>query len=133
MWSDLMLCTASGIFRTLEYSELCLIRYLQAYSIIFSSFKGYLRILKHYYDIQPSSAPCVTLIHSQPCHAPSPGIFAWTWNIFKTLWNFDQVYSELYHIKVYSGVIQAYSEPSVTLAFAETWHISNPGIFRTQS
>ena len=31
----------------------------------------------------------------------------------------------------YSGIIQpyAYSEPCVTLAWAETWYIRNPGIF----
>ena len=32
---------------------------------------------------------------------------------------------------VYSGTIQPYSEPSVTLTYTEIWHIWNPGIFRT--
>ena len=34
---------------------------------------------------------------------------------------------------VYSGVIQPYSEPCVTLSYAETWHVWNPVIFRTLS
>ena len=35
------------------------------------------------------------------------------------------------HIRAYSGIIQAYSEPCVTLAYSEIWYIQNPGIFRT--
>ena len=34
---------------------------------------------------------------------------------------------------VYSGVIQPYSEPCITLLYAETWHVWNPVIFRTLS
>ena len=34
------------------------------------------------------------------------------------------------HIQVYSGIIQAYSEPIVTLAYSEALHTQKPGIFR---
>ena len=35
LYSNLRLCTISGILRTLAYSKLCLFRHVQAYSIIF--------------------------------------------------------------------------------------------------
>ena len=34
--------------------------------------------------------------------------------------------------QAYSGIIQAYSEPCVTLAYSELWQIENPGIFKTR-
>ena len=67
--------------------------------------------------------------HSQPCHILSPGIFR-LGGLLKTLWNVDQVYSEPCHEALFSH-IQARSEPCAMLAYAETWHIQNPGIFRT--
>ena len=36
------------------------------------------------------------------------------------------------HIQTCSGIIQAYSEPCVTVAYSEPWHIRNLGIFRTR-
>ena len=35
------------------------------------------------------------------------------------------------HITAYSGIIQAYSEPCITLSYSELWYIKNPGIFKT--
>ena len=37
------------------------------------------------------------------------------------------------HNQPYSGIIRAYSEPCVTLAYLELWYIQNPGIFRTRN
>ena len=34
--------------------------------------------------------------------------------------------------QAYSGVIQAYSVPCVTLTYSELWYIQNPGIFETR-
>ena len=34
------------------------------------------------------------------------------------------------HIKVYSGIIQAYSEPCVTLTYSELWYIQHNGLFK---
>ena len=48
LYSDLMLCTASDTFRILVYLELCIFRYMQAYSSIFRIIKAYSRILRHY-------------------------------------------------------------------------------------
>ena len=42
-------------------------------------------------------------------------------------------YSRIFrHIYAYSGVIQAYSEPCVALAYSELWYIQNPGIIKTR-
>ena len=41
-----------------------------------------------------------------------------------------QAYSEPCHRALFSH-IQTYSELCATLAYAETWHTQNPGIFRT--
>ena len=85
--------------------------------------------------IQVYSAACVTLTYSQPCHIPNHGILR-TGGIFKTLQNFDQAFSEPCHsqkeqfIQAIFSHIQVYSEPCVTLAHAEAWHIRNPGIFK---
>ena len=36
------------------------------------------------------------------------------------------------HIQARSGIIQASSEPCVTLAYSELWYIQNPSIFKTR-
>ena len=36
------------------------------------------------------------------------------------------------HIQGISGVVQAYSEPCVTLSYAELWYIQNPDILKTR-
>ena len=81
--------------------------------------------------IQAYSAPYVTLAYSQPCHILSPGIFT-TRGLFKTLSNVDQAsrHSDPYHRPLFNHT-QAYLEPCATLAYAETCHTWNPGIFRT--
>ena len=33
----------------------------------------------------------------------------------------------------YSGIIQSYSEPCVTLAYSELWYIQNASIFKTRN
>ena len=75
------------------------------YSGICRHIQEYLALLMH---IQAYSAPYVTLSYSQSCHILSPGIVA-RGGMFKTLWNFDQAYSEPCHRTVYSGIVQAYS------------------------
>ena len=129
-----MLCTASYTFRIIvAYSALCFFRYTLAYSIIFSFIQAYPLILRHCKDIsrliRAYSAPFVILAYSHSCHILNPGIFR-TGSLFKALWNVDQTYSELCHRASFSH-IQAYSEPCATLAYTETWHIRNPGMFRT--
>ena len=48
LYSDLMLCPVSEIFRILVYSELCLFKYMQGYSSIFSIIKAYIEAsLRH--------------------------------------------------------------------------------------
>ena len=66
--------------------------------------------------IQAYLAPCVTLTYSPPCHIPE---------VYSTLCE-----TLIRHIQnlvlirtVYSGIIQAYSEPCVTPGYAETWDI----------
>ena len=44
------------------------------------------------------------------------------------------VYSNIFrHNQAYSGIIQAYSQPCITLAYLEPWYAQNPGIVRTRS
>ena len=44
-----------------------------------------------------------------------------------------QAYSHIFrHIQTYSGIIQAYSEPCVNLAYSELQYIQNHGIFQTR-
>ena len=127
-----MLCAASEIFRILAYSALCLLGvwwHIQSYSVLLRHFYAYWDIIKAYLLIQGYSAPCVTLAYSQPCHILSLGIFI-TRGLFETLRNVDQAYAEPRYRALFSH-IQAYSEPSATLANAETWYTRNPGIFRT--
>ena len=99
----------SGIFRTQVYSGI-----QQANLIIFSIIKAYSGILRHYQGIfrltQAYSAPCET----QTNHIQNLAIVR----------------------TVYSGIIQPYSGTfktlySITLVYTETWHVWNPGIFRT--
>ena len=113
---------------------------LQGVNLIF--FKNIIRLIQAYL------APCVTLIYSQPCHIPSPGIFR-TWGIFKTLQKFHQAYSELGVVRIaYSGIIHPYSAIFKSLcnacicrnlAYLESCNIQNPSIigshhiFRTLS
>ena len=75
-------------------------------------------LLRHIQVYSAYSAPCVTLSYWQPGHILSPGIFS-TRDLFNTLRNVDQTYSEPYHRAL------------LTLAYAETWHSHNHGIFRT--
>ena len=111
----------------------------QVYADIFNHIQRY-RVLRHihaYWDIikaysrfiQAYSAPCVALAYSWPCHIRSQSIFR-IGDFFKNLSNFDQAYSEPCHRALISH-IQAYSELCATLAYAETLHTRNPGIYRT--
>ena len=123
-----VICTATlgyilhQTLRILAKSALWFLRYMPVYSIILSIIKAYSRILRHY------STPCVTLAYSGTSHILSPGIFR-TGGLFETLSNLDQTYSELCHSTLFSH-IQAYSEHCATLAYGETWHTRNHGIFR---
>ena len=107
-----------------------------------SLYKNIIRLIQAYL------APCVTLIYSQTCHIPSPGIFR-TRVIFKTLQKFHQAYSERNIVRIaYSAIIQSYSTICRSLcnacicrslAYLESWNIQNPSIigshhiFRTLS
>ena len=71
----------------------------------------------------------VTLLLSQPCHILSSNMLK-TGNLLKTLWKVDQAYSETCHWILFSH-IQAHLEACATLAYIETSHTRNPGIFRT--
>ena len=55
--------------------------------------------------------------------------------IFTLLWHIH-AYSDcpdiFRHIQAYSGTIQAYSEPCVTLGYSELCYIEHPGIFKTR-
>ena len=83
---------------------------------------------------QTYSTPCVTLTDSQHCYILSPGIsrtrviqnpVKLSPAIFRTLSQSEQFILTLF------SPVQACSETCVMLAYAETWHIQNPGIPRT--
>ena len=111
LYIDLMKCTASDTFRILSYSVLWLFRYMRTYSALLRPIHQYWDIIKAYSDIF-STLPILSS------------------NIFKTLWNVDQAYSEACHRALFSH-IQAYSEPCAMLAYPETWRTRNSRIFRT--
>ena len=127
-----MLCTTSDTFRILAYSELYSFRYIQAYSRISALLKR----------IRAYSTPFLTLAYSQPYHIPSLGIFR-TGTIFKSLWDFDQAYSEPCHcqndhnslfrhysITPYSGIFRTLCIAYIckNLAYLESWNIQNPSL-----
>ena len=125
-----MLYTASYTFKILPHLDLCLFRYIQAHSTIFSIIKAYWRT-KHYWGIfkliQAYSEPCATLACSQPCHIPILGIFK-TGGILKTLGNFDQVYSEPCHSQnnlfmYYSAIFRHIQN------LVQPLYMQKPGIF----
>ena len=140
-----MLCTKSDAFIILAYSELYLFRYVQVSLRIFSIIKAYSLKLRYFLGIfrliQAYSAPLVTFVYSQSCHTPSPGMFR-TGGIFKTLWNFDQTYSELYHSQnglgslfkhysaAFAGIFGTLCNTCIcrNLAFSESWKIQNSSI-----
>ena len=126
-----MLYTASDTCRILTYPELCLFRYIQAYSTysaLFKHFHTYWGILKAYSGlfrhIQQPCNPCIfrTLPYFGPWQLET--------DTFKTLWNFDQAYSGPCLRTVYPS-IQLHSWLSATLPYTETWYIHNPGVFGT--
>ena len=124
-WPYAMYC-----IRHIQNSVIFSALFFQVYADIFNHVECYSdlltnieTLLRHMQAYQLYSAPCVTLVYSQPCHILIP-------SIFRTLWNVDQVYSELCHRALFSH-IQAFSESCVKLVYAETWHTQNPWIFRT--
>ena len=140
-----MLCTASGTFRILAYSELCFFRNMPAYLIIFSITKAYSCIFGHYYGIfrliQAYLAPCVTLVYSQPYHIVSPGVIK-TGGLFKNLRNIGQACSESCHGAFFSHIQNLMQrvhtrKPGIlrVLEYSELFHkyipkdIQNPVIF----
>ena len=77
LYSNFMLCAESDTFKILASLKLCLFRYIQTYSRIFSIGKAYSRILRHLRHIQAYSGifnilcnPCIftTLSYSEPWH-----------------------------------------------------------------
>ena len=72
------------------------------------------------------------LTYTKPCYIPGPGIFR-TGGIFKTMWKYDQKYSELCNSP--NSLFRHYSAIFKTLCngciYAETWHVPHPVIFRT--
>ena len=78
LYSDLMLRTASDTFTSLAYSELCLFRYIQVYSSIFSIIKVYSHILRHFHSIFSTLCnPCIDshLAIFRPLTLRTGGIF----------------------------------------------------------
>ena len=105
------------------HSHSSLLRHFQAYWDI----KAYSCLF-----IQPNSAPCITLAYLQTCHILSPGIFR-TGSLLKTLWEFDQVYSELCHRTLFNHIQVLFrtlrnSSISRNLAYLESWNIQNSSI-----
>ena len=49
----------------------------------------------------------------------------------------SHIYSSIFrhtrHKQTYSGIVQAYSEPCIILAYSGVLYIKNPGIFKTRS
>ena len=135
-----VICTVTSCYVLHQtYSEFwhiqhCFFRYILAYSIVFNAIKGIFTHIETLFKAHSGlfrhiQHPALTLTYSKLCQILSPGIFR-TRALFKTLWNIDKTYSEPCHKALFSH-IQAYSEPCTTLAYAETWHTQNPGIFRT--
>ena len=99
------------------------------FTIIFSIIKAYSRIFSL---IQGYLASFVTLAYSQTCHIPSPGILR-TGGILKTLWNFEQAYSEPCHnqysqnslCRHYSVIFRTLCNIFIcrNLAYSESWNI----------
>ena len=109
----------SGIFSTLFFLVCVgIFNYIQHHWGIFTHIETLLRHIQAYSDI---FSTLYNHLYLQPRHTLNPSIFR-TGDLFKTLRNVDQAYS---------SHIQVYSEHCVTLAYAETWHTQNPGIFRT--
>ena len=133
LYSDIMLYTTSGTFIILANSVLCFFfMYIKVYSIICSIIKAHSWIwdtIKAYSGLFKDIEQSVWPLHIYNFAILSPGIF-WTRGLFKTLWNVDRAYSEPFHRALFSH-IQAYSESCAMLAYIETWHTRNPGIFRT--
>ena len=135
-----MLCTASGTFRILAYSELCFFRNMPAYLIIFSITKAYSRIFGHYYGIfrliQAYLAPCVTLVYSQPYHIVSPGVIK-TGGLFKNLRNIGQPCSESCHGAFFSHIQNSSINTSrrifrILSYLRKFTNIQNSDIFKTR-
>ena len=116
------------------YSDI--FRYIQAYSA--GRIQAYSRMLRHCYSIftliHAFSEPWVTLAYSQLLKIPIPDMFG-TEGIQNLVKLWPEIFRTLpytkHFIQTLFNHIQAYSEPCVTLAYAETWHIRNLGIFRT--
>ena len=116
----------SGIFRTL---------FVQVYSGIFKYIQYYEGILTHIEASVKNPQACsgifstlcnlhifTTVPCSKPWHIWKPGIF-------RTLL-IRHTQNPVIVTRVYSGIIQPYSEPCVILAYEKAWHIGKPGIFR---
>ena len=116
----------SGIFRTLFihiYSDI--FQHIQAYSALLSYTHRYWSIVKAYSGlfrhIQHLRKPHIfkTLPYSQP------------WHIQKSVKLWPDIQNPV--IVRHHSAIFRHSEPLVTLAYAEIWHIWNSEIFRTLS
>ena len=46
---------------------------------------------------------------------------------------YSSIFRHTRHKQTYSGIVQAYSEPCITLAYSGVLYIKNPGIFKTRS
>ena len=120
-----MLCTASDKSRILAYWEL----FIQvAYSALLRHIHAYWGIVKAYLT------PCVTLTYWKLCDIPCPSRSR-AGGIFKTLWNFDQAYSEPCHsqnslFRHYSGIFRTLCNSCIcsNLAYLKSWNIQNPSI-----
>ena len=126
----------SGIFRTLFIQvHVVKFKHIQHYKGIFTYTEALLRHIQAYSCI---FGICVSLAYSQPCHIPNPGLFR-TRGIFKTLGNFDQIYSECCHsqnslFRHYSAIFRTLYNACIykNLAYLESWNTQNPSVIAFQ-
>ena len=124
-YSDLMLRTSLDTFRVVAYSAVFfqvyphVINHIQHYWGILMCTETLLRHIKAY------SAPCVTIFKTST--------YSWVLVYLKPEAYLKPCESWLDIIRTLPQevYIQAYSESSATLEYAETWHTRNTGIFRT--
>ena len=53
--------------------------------------------------------------------------------IFMHITSYSGIFRHTRHKQTYSGIVQAYSESCITLAYSGLFYIKNPGIFKTRS
>ena len=120
-------------FRTLAYLELCLFRYTEAFSIIFSTIKACSVLIRY---IQNP----VKVSYSQPCLMPSParckigGILKPYETSPRHIQNSTIARIVLGIAQPYSGILRTLSNPCIytSLACWQFWNIQNSSIITSR-